>query len=33
MRKKERAERVMERLNAQYPETPVLLDHSIPSRC
>lgn len=28
MRKKERAERVMERLNAQYPETPVPLDHS-----
>ena len=28
MRKKERAERVMERLNAQYPETPVPLDHN-----
>ena len=28
MRKKERAERVMERLNTQYPETPVPLDHS-----
>ena len=28
MRKKERAERVMERLDAQYPETPVPLDHS-----
>ncbi|MGE4582004.1 MAG: endonuclease III [Synechococcus sp.] len=27
MRKKERAERVMERLDAQYPETPVPLDH------
>ena len=30
MRKKERAERVMERLDAQYPETPVPLDHSDP---
>ena len=28
MRKKERAERVMERLNTQYPETPVPLDHN-----
>ena len=28
MRKKERAERVMERLNSQYPETPVPLDHN-----
>ena len=28
MRKKERAERVIERLNTQYPETPVPLDHS-----
>ena len=30
MRKKERAERVMERLDEQYPETPVPLDHSDP---
>ena len=28
MRKKERAERVMERLSSQYPETPVPLDHN-----
>ena len=28
MRKKERAEIVLERLNEQYPETPVPLDHS-----
>ena len=30
MRKKERAELVMLRLNAQYPETPIPLDHSDP---
>ena len=30
MRKQERAELVMERLNEQYPETPVPLDHSDP---
>ena len=30
MRKKERAERVMQRLEQQYPETPVPLDHSDP---
>jgi endonuclease-3 len=28
MRKKERAQVVLERLNDQYPETPVPLDHS-----
>ena len=30
MRKKERAERVMQRLEQQYPETPIPLDHSDP---
>ena len=30
MRKKERAERVMQRLEQQYPETPVPLDHTDP---
>ena len=30
MRKKERAQVVLERLNDQYPETPVPLDHSDP---
>ena len=30
MREKERAERVMQRLEQQYPETPVPLDHSDP---
>ena len=30
MRKKERAERVMQRLDQQYPETPIPLDHSDP---
>ena len=30
MRKKERAERVMQRLEQQYPETPVPLDHNDP---
>ena len=30
MRKKERAELVMLRLNAQYPKTPIPLDHSDP---
>ena len=30
MRKKDRAELVMLRLNAQYPETPIPLDHSDP---
>jgi len=30
VRKKERAERVMQRLEQQYPETPVPLDHSDP---
>ena len=30
MRKKERAERVMQRLEEHYPETPIPLDHSDP---
>jgi endonuclease-3 len=30
VRKKERAERVMQRLEQQYPETPIPLDHSDP---
>ena len=30
MRKKERAKRVMQRLEQQYPETPIPLDHSDP---
>ena len=30
MRKRERAERVMQRLEQQYPETPIPLDHSDP---
>lgn len=30
MRKKERAELVLQRLNDQYPETPIPLDHSDP---
>ena len=30
MRKKERAQLVLERLNERYPETPVPLDHSDP---
>ena len=30
MRKKERAERVMQRLEQQYPETPIPLDHRDP---
>ena len=30
MRKKERAQLVLERLNERYPETPVPLDHIDP---
>ena len=30
MKKRERAERILERLNETYPETPIPLDHSDP---